>query len=119
MLPVTIIDPVICWDPEIWLDPVVKYLPSIVVSLVLIEPLAVLYDPLTTAKDALAVVNTEAVDSSLVILALSEPEFNAKLADAASSVVVLVENDAEAVVNTLAVDSKLVVLVERELDAEL
>jgi hypothetical protein len=97
-------------------------LPSIVVSLVLIDPLAATYDPLTNANDALAVVNTDAVDSSLVILALSEPDCKAKLADAVSNVVTLVEkdpdvttklpdtiaNDALAVVSTDAVDSKLV-----------
>ena len=49
------------------------------------------------AKDALAVVSTDAVDSSFVILSLFEPDCKAKLDDANSKEVVLFEKEEESI----------------------
>jgi len=57
----------------------------------------------TTANDPLAVVNTDAVDSRLVILVESDPEVKANELDT-------IAKEADAVVSTDAVDSRLVSL---------
>jgi hypothetical protein len=62
------------------------------------------------AKLALAVVNTEAVDSRLVVLVLSDADVVAKELDTIAKL-------AEAVVSTDAVDSSLVTRVDSEPDA--